>query len=196
MLRASIEVITLSAVAAIGALIYLHVTREDAEQETATPAALRAPALASQGSAVAAAPVNGVVNTQAALGVSANDPDATAAQPAAPPTIDQLIKDTQSSDAQKRAAAIAALADAPKAKAVPALERVLESGEPQVDRQIALRSLHQLALKDGDPDSTVRDAMRRAMYHSDDDEVTQSAQSLLDDIESDLASRQPDSTPP
>jgi hypothetical protein len=67
---------------------------------------------------------------------------------------------------------------------------------PQVDRQIALRSLHQLALKDGDPDSTVRDAMRRAMYHSDDDEVTQSAQSLLDDIESDLASRQPDSTPP
>ena len=70
---------------------------------------------------------------------------------------------------------------------MPALERVLESGEPQVDRQIALQSLHALALNEGDDNNRIRDAIRHAMYHSDDEGVTQSAQSFLEDIEAVLA---------
>lgn len=125
-----------------------------------------------------------------------NEPDApeppalttaNSSQPAAPATVAQWIADTQSFDAKMRAAAIAALADAPKEQAVPALERVLEVGEPQVDRQIALRSLHVLALQDGDADGAIRDVVRQAMYHSDDEGVTQSAQAILEDIEEELA---------
>lgn len=106
-----------------------------------------------------------------------------------PETIAQWIKDTQSTDAKTRAAAIAALADAPKAQAMPALERVLETGEPNVDRHIALRSMHSLALREGDASGQIRDVMRHAIYHGDDDEVTQNAQSLLDDIEAEFAQR-------
>lgn len=105
-------------------------------------------------------------------------------------SIAQWIKDTQSPDAKTRAAAIAALADAPKAQAMPALERVLETGEPNVDRHIALRSMHALALRDGDSTGQIRDVMRHAIYHGDDEGVTQTAQSLLDDIEADFASRE------
>lgn len=97
------------------------------------------------------------------------------------------IADTQSNDAKTRAAAIEALANAPKAQAIPALERVLESGEPQVDRQIALQSLHKLALSDGDSTGQIRAVIRHAIYHGDDEGVTQSAQAFLEDIEAALA---------
>jgi HEAT repeat protein len=110
-------------------------------------------------------------------------------QPVGVEQIARWIADTRSNDPGTRAAAIAALANAPKAQAVPALERVLESGEPQVDRQIALRSLHALALNDGDHDNAIRDVIRRAMYHSDDENVTQTAQALLEDIEAAIADR-------
>ncbi len=100
-----------------------------------------------------------------------------------------MIADTQSNDPRLRAAAIEALANAPKAQALPALERVLESGEPQVDRQIALRSLHSLALNDGDETGAIRDAIRHALYHSDDENVTQSAQAFLEDIEAEFEDR-------
>ena len=101
----------------------------------------------------------------------------------------QLITNTQSNDAKTRADAIQALATAPKAQALPALKRVLESGEPQVDRQIALRSLHVMALNDGDDTGAIRDTIRYAVYHSDDEGVTQNAQALLEDIEAALAER-------
>jgi HEAT repeat protein len=109
---------------------------------------------------------------------------------ARPDTVEQWIKDTEDSDAKIRAAAIAKLANAPKAQAVPALKNVLDIGEPDVDRHIALRSLHALALRDGDSNGQVRDVMRRAIYHSDNDGVTQTAQSLLDDVEAALAEQQ------
>lgn len=73
---------------------------------------------------------------------------------------------------------------------MPALERVLETGEPDVDRHIALRSMHALALRDGDATGQIRDVMRHAIYHGDDDGVTQTAQSLLDDIEAEFATRE------
>ena len=101
--------------------------------------------------------------------------------------VSRWVGDTQSNDAKTRATAIAALADAPQAQAIPALKRVLESGEAQVDRQIALQSLHKLALNDGDNTGAIRDVIRHAMYHSDDEGVTQSAQAFLEDIEAALA---------
>jgi len=109
--------------------------------------------------------------------------------PSSPNDVVQWIANTQSSDAKTRADAIQALANAPKAQALPALKRVLESGEPQVDRQIALRSLHVLALNDGDDTGTIRDTIRYAVYHSDDEGAAQSAQAYLEDIEAVLAER-------
>lgn len=106
-----------------------------------------------------------------------------------PSTIARWIADTQSTDAKTRAAAIVALAAAPKAQAVPALKRVLEVGEPQVDRQIAVRSLHVLALQQADDDGAIRDVLRDAVYHGDDEGVTQSAQAVLEDIETEFALR-------
>lgn len=63
------------------------------------------------------------------------------------------------------------------------MERILQVGEPQVDRQIALRSLHTLAVQQGDADGRIRDVLRQAIYHGDDEGVSQSAQALLEDIE-------------
>ena len=109
-----------------------------------------------------------------------------------PKTVAGWIADTSSADAQTRAAAIAALAEAPRTQAIPVLKQVLEEGEPEIDRQTALRSLHTIALKQGDENGRIRDVLRRAMYHGDDEGVSQSAQALLEDIEADLALRTPD----
>lgn len=103
---------------------------------------------------------------------------------------DRWIADTTSPDARTRAAAIAALAEAPKAKAVPALEQVLDVGEPEIDRQIALRSLHTLALRQGDDDGRIRDVMRGVVYHGDDEGSSASAQAFLEDIEAEFAEKQ------
>jgi hypothetical protein len=97
--------------------------------------------------------------------------------------VSQWIADTQSSDAAKRATAIAALADAPKAVAVPVLRRLLTDAEPQVDRPLALRSLRDLALNQGDADGASRLAVRNAIYHGDDQTKTDEVQEVLDIIE-------------
>jgi HEAT repeat protein len=127
--------------------------------------------------------------TEASKASNADDAT-TAPQAARPDTLEQWIKDTQSSDPKIRAAAIAKLGSAPKAQALPVLKNVLETGEPEVDRHIALNSLHSLALRDGDQNGQVRDIMRSAIYHSDNDGVMQTAQSLLDDVEAALADQQ------
>ena len=116
--------------------------------------------------------------------------DTTASASGRPDTVEQWIEDTRDADPKVRAAAIAKLANAPKSQALPALEDVLETGEPEIDRHIALNSLHSLALRDGDSNGEVRDIMRRAIYHSDNDGVSQTAQSLLDDVEAALAGSQ------
>jgi HEAT repeat protein len=175
MARTSVIVVSLTTLGTLGGLAYVHASRDEPRTaEVARPAAVHA-AAETTASAVEAPPA----------------PDVS--KPAAPApqiTTDDVarwIADTQSNDAKTRAAAIEALANAPKAKAIPALERVLESGEPQVDRQIALQSLHKLALIDGDSTGQIRDVIRQAIYHSDDEGVTQSAQALLEDIEAALA---------
>ena len=97
--------------------------------------------------------------------------------------VSQWITDTMSGDAAKRATAIAALAEAPKAQAVPVLRRLLTDAEPQVDRALALRSLRDLALNQGDADGTIREAVRNAIYHGDDLTKTDDVQEVLDIIE-------------
>ena len=100
-----------------------------------------------------------------------------------PQTVEQWIADTTSGDAAKRAAAIAALAEAPRAKALPVLGRLLTDGEPQVDRPLALRSLRDLALNQGDDDGAIRDAVRHVIYHGDDFTKVDDVQEVLDIIE-------------
>jgi hypothetical protein len=112
-------------------------------------------------------------------------------QPAAAPAVTvellaQWIADSASADAAKRATAIAALANAPRTDALPVLRRLLTDGEPQVDRPLALRSLRDLALSQGDADGAIRDAIRHAIYHGDDQIRTDDAQDVLDVIEESL----------
>ena len=95
--------------------------------------------------------------------------------------------DAAGGDAGKRAAAITALAQAPVAQALPVLRRVLMNGEPSVDRPLALQSLRDLALNRGDPESAIRNAIREAIYHGDDQTMGADAQEALDVIEEGLA---------
>jgi hypothetical protein len=98
----------------------------------------------------------------------------------------QWIADTASGDAATRAAAIEALSAAPRVEALPVLARILMDGEPQVDRVLALRSLRDLALNQGDADGAIRDAIRHAIYHGDDQTRAEDVQEALDTIEESL----------
>src|SRR5262249_17872234 len=90
-------------------------------------------------------------------------------------------------DPRERAAAIAALATAPRARAVPVLQGVLNFGGDHADRELALISLRALALRQGDADGAIRNALRRAIdRHGDDEDIDRAAQAALDDIERDL----------
>lgn len=185
MAQTSVIVAALAMLGAVGGLVYLHASRDG--NETGPSAALPssaqiAPSPRDTPSVAPTTPTDG------------DAPESAHTQPSSPrqPEPDDVarwVTDTQSHDSTTRAAAIEALANAPKAQAVPALERVLESGEPQVDRQMALRSLHTLALHDGDENGAIRDVIRNAMYHSEDEGVTQSAQAVLEDIEAEFAER-------
>ncbi|MFC4309293.1 hypothetical protein ACFPN2_09395 [Steroidobacter flavus] len=197
-MRPSVIVVALGMAAACGGLVYMQATRQSTDA-TAGPAA--SGAQASREGSAAATESSGPdaaassTNSNAAMETAAaaqNDDDAIAASKASrPDTVEQWIKDTQDSDPKIRAAAIAKLANAPKAQALPALKNVLETGEPDIDRHIALNSLHTLALRDGDKNGQVRDVMRSAIYHSDNDGVMQTAQSLLDDVEAALSEPPP-----
>ena len=63
------------------------------------------------------------------------------------------------------------------------LRRLLTDAEPQVDRPLALRSLRDLALNQGDADGAIRDAVRHAIYHGDDLTKADDVQEVLDIIE-------------
>jgi hypothetical protein len=111
------------------------------------------------------------------------------AESPAPVTDDDVTRwsaDAAGGDAGKRAAAITALAQAPVAQALPVLRRVLMNGEPSVDRPLALQSLRDLALNRGDPESAIRNAIREAIYHGDDQTMAADAQEALDVIEESL----------
>lgn len=192
-MRPSVIVTAVSMLAVCGGLAYMHASRESPEAAGASAPARAAEAATEQDRTEATpttAASTAAATSTASASESASDPVGAAPRSTRPDTVEQWIKDTQDSDPKIRAAAIAKLANAPKSQALPVLKEVLDTGEPEVDRHIALRSLHTLALRDGDRDSQVRDVMRRAIYHSDNDGVTQTAQSLLDDVEAALAEQE------
>ena len=92
-------------------------------------------------------------------------------------------------DAKAREAAITALAKAPRAQAIPALTRVLKSGDPGTDKPLALRSLRTLAIDQGDADNRIREVLRDAVYHGDEESLVQGAQSTLDEVEQAVSGR-------
>lgn len=194
-MRPTVIFVSLGMLAACGGLAYMHSNRDEPEMAastTTTQPARTTPSLdAVPAQDTTTEPNASSAGTNAAASSSSVTKTAAAAStPRQPDNVEQWIKDTRDSDPKIRAAAIAKLANAPKAQALPVLKDVLDSGEPEVDRHIALNSLHTLALRDGDESGEVRDVMRRAIYHSDNDDVTQTAQSLLDDVEAALAEQQ------
>lgn len=192
-MRPSIIAVSLSMLAAGGGLAYMHASRNEPATATNTTTAQVSrtePSLAEAPAQTTTTAPNATNASAAGTAPSTSSNitgPAAAPAPGRPDTVAQWIEDTQDSDPRIRAAAISKLANAPQAQALPVLKDVLETGEPDVDRHIALNSLHTLALRDGDKTGQVRDVMRRAIYHSDNDGVTQTAQSLLDDVEAALA---------
>ena len=112
------------------------------------------------------------------------DVPAVPAQPQAAPAneVTQWIRDSQGTDANARATAIAALAGAPRDRSLPVLERLVMNADP-ADRPLALKSLQQLALEQGDTDNRIRSAMRDVIYHGDDEQLAAGAQAALDSVE-------------
>lgn len=92
------------------------------------------------------------------------------------------IAEASGADPGRRVAAINALANAPRTRALPVLRQVLVSGE-HVDRPLALNSLRELALGQGDADGGIRQVIREAIYHGDDETLAASAQDALDVVE-------------
>lgn len=194
MMRPAAVLVTLTAIGALAAGGYSYVTRAPDRQDdkslgASEPQQPAAPTQSPNEQALATA-------AEATPKTPSIEPrDLAEAAPAIPETnpanIARWIADTQSTDPKTRAAAIAALAEAPKAEAVPALKRVLTVGDPQVDRQIAVRSLHVLALQQDDDDGAIRNVLRDAVYHGDDEGVTDSARAVLEDIEAEFALRSP-----
>lgn len=100
-------------------------------------------------------------------------------------SVAKLIADANAEDADTRAAAIDALASAPKSRAAPVLQALL-SASAHEDRQLALNSLYRLALNQGDDDGAIRNVFRQTIYDGDDGELAVNAQLALDDLERDL----------
>lgn len=121
--------------------------------------------------------------------------EVSAAQAITSDMVDRWIAEATGDDAKSRAAAIAALAGAPRAQALPVLRRVLNVGEPTVDRPLALRSLRTLALQQGDADGAIRNVLREAIYHGDDVDVTRDAQAMLADVENGMDQNAPNTHP-
>lgn len=192
-MRPAAVLVTLAAIGALAAGVYSYVTRapdrqDDKSLSASEPQQPAAPTQRPHEQALATA----AEATHQAPSTEPRDlAEAAPIRETNPANIARWIADTQSTDPKLRAAAIAALAEAPKAEAVPALKRVLTVGEPQVDRQIAVRSLHALALQQDDDDGAIRNALRDAVYHGDDEGVTESARAVLEDIEAEFALRSP-----
>jgi len=160
MTRRNYLMLALAALGITVAIVYLA----GSPAESSVDAAVAAPAVSKPASAVHPA---------------SHDP----APAASSKTTAQWIADTASGNAATRAAAITALAEAPRTEALPVLKRILTDGEPQFDRPLALRSLRDLALNQGDADGAIRDAVRHAIYHGDDQTRVDELQEALDVIE-------------
>jgi hypothetical protein len=110
--------------------------------------------------------------------------------PASADPVFALATDVSSQYPATREAAIKALATAPPKQAISVLQEVLSSGEPRVDRPLALASLREMALNHGDADTRIRDAIRYAIQHSD-AAFAREAQGVLEEIENSISRGEP-----
>jgi hypothetical protein len=101
-------------------------------------------------------------------------------------TVARWVAETTDEDPAVRSAAIDALSDAPKAKALPALLLVMRSGDDG-DRQLAMDSMHTLALEQGDDNDEIRTVLRLVIYDGEEEAMISNAQIALEDIEYDIA---------
>src|SRR5688500_8045774 len=119
MAQTSVIVVSLAMLGTLSGLAYVHANRDESRSVAAASPTVHA-AVEPTTSPVEPSPAPEVREpVQPARQVATND-------------VPRWISDTQSNDAKTRAAAIEALANAPKSQALPALKRVLESGEPQI----------------------------------------------------------------
>jgi hypothetical protein len=164
----------------LAAVAYSYVTRvESTPGNTQPPLVAAAPPATERASPQDEAPPSSSDPAVAA-------PDEAAAAAAAPDpkeALPQLLANATSEDAEVRAGAITALANAPKDAALPVLKRVLTRGEPEVDRPLALSSLRTLALLQGDADGRIRDTLRQTVSHADSEQLATSAQLVVDELD-------------
>ena len=198
--RASLMLVALFAIGCIAALGYSCATRVDAARPGTDGKPLTAshpgrPAEAGNPQTNSAQPAPPPSGGDAEHASSMAHNDATSSQAIPAETVAKWVADATGEDSTSRAAAIVALGTAPKSEAVPVLQKVLSSGEPHVDRPLALRALRTLALNQGDADSGIRNALRHAIYHGDDEAVAQGAQNVLSEIEGDPRPHAPTASP-
>ena len=175
MSRALLALVALVVIGCIGVVGYSCATRTPAGPELVSESLERT---ADAGSPALLSPTPGTEQASPAA-----DSEASASPTIPPDTLAKWIADATGDDPKARAAAITSLADAPRSEALPVLQRVLNSGEPEVDRQLALNSLRALALYQGDADGAIRNVLRQAIYHGDDEATAHGAQAVLDVIE-------------
>lgn len=180
--------VALFAIGAVSVLGYSWATRGDPPGHSRVEARTSAP------SERAANPPN--LSSEAAESLPASEPDqsvqhspsASAGRPPpplAPLSVDEMVVNATQSDGETRAAAIAALGNAPRDEALPALESLINTADDE-GRALAMQALRTLALNQGDEDGRIRDAVRKVIYHGSDETGTASAQAALDGIERDL----------
>lgn len=105
------------------------------------------------------------------------------AKTVAPDQVAQLSAEATGDNARDRASAIEALATAPKAQAIPVLQKVL-SGTVDEDRQLAVVSLRTLALDQGDAEGLIQNVLRMVIYDGNNNaSVTDVAKAALEEIQ-------------
>ncbi len=98
----------------------------------------------------------------------------------------ELLSAALGQDVAKGEAAVRTLAKMPRERAMPILRQIVTSGEEK-RRVLALHSLRTMAQDQGDADGGIRDVIRGAIYHGDNEDVTDQAQSVQNEVESAVA---------
>lgn len=191
MSRSTLTIGALFAAGFIAIFGYTRLMRPEVAQPVAAEPLTVAPVVAAVTSAQPAEQPAPPVEQAAAV----PQPNASSPKVVSPDAMAQWSQDARGADPRKRAAAIEALAGVSKEQAVPVLQGVLISGDPQIDRPLALRTLRELAERQGDADGSIHDALRHAIYHGDDEATSQAAQEILSLIDGVSAPASPNAKP-
>lgn len=175
--RSSLTLVGLFALGLGSILGYTYAQRDDVR----APAAVLGDDVAAPAVARPASPL--AVTPPSESGIAPQAPPASEkAASADVPSEAQLLADALGSDAIKGEASVRKLAQMPKERSLPILRRVLTSGDEK-RRVVALHSLRAVARDQGDDNGEIRGVVREAIYHGDNEELTNEAQSVLSDIE-------------